>query len=101
MRCCFPGTHVQNVQSAQTLSPVICQPPQDCTVRVFDCATGRQVAFFMADAALSAVAFAGGDAGASKGGPALADILVVGDMNGNCHFLDFPTELHPCNAPSY
>jgi len=58
---------------------------QDCTVRVWSTYTSKQIAFFMADAAVTACCFAGGSP--------VADLLVVGDAGGATHFLDFPEEL--------
>eukprot|EP00967_Tisochrysis_lutea_P023545 scaffold27021_cov21-Tisochrysis_lutea.AAC.1 len=65
---------------------------QDCTARVWDTRTGRQIAFIMTDAALQTVCFAG---------ESCPDILVVGDVAGHMHFLDFPPELHAANAPTF
>jgi WD40 repeat protein len=79
----------------------------DCTLRIWavgNGAGGRQVAFFMADAALSSVAWAGAALDARGGtapGQVAADMVVAGDANGTLHFLDFPAELHPANAPNY
>lgn len=67
-------------------APPSSAPVQDSTLRVWDCATGRQLAFFMADAALVTVTFAGHP---------YPDILVAGDAGGAVHFLDLPVELLP------
>jgi hypothetical protein len=61
-------------------------------VRVWDCTSGRQLAFFMADAALSSLCFAGAP---------YPDILVAGDAGGGLHFLNLPNELLPETAPRY
>lgn len=68
---------------------------QDCTVRVWHCwspVAGDQAAFFMADAAITSCCFVGGSQIAGAGA-ACAHVLVVGDVGGNVHFLDFPQEL--------
>ncbi|KAG2488814.1 hypothetical protein HYH03_012613 [Edaphochlamys debaryana] len=56
----------------------------DCTARLWRGSDGRQQAFFMADAAITAATFAGNPA---------TDIVVVGDAAGGVHFLDFAEEL--------
>jgi hypothetical protein len=68
-----------------------CVVLQDCTVRLWESRSGRQVAFFVADAPMTGCCFAGGGA---PGGVA-ADILVAGDAGGAVHFLDLHPNLHP------
>lgn len=63
---------------------------------MWDARSGRELAFFVADAALTSCCFAGGGgggAGPDAGG--LVDIMVVVDAGGAAHFLDLPLELQP------
>jgi hypothetical protein len=76
----------------------MCVWPQDCTARVWEARSGRQVAFFVADAPLTCAAFAGG-AGAGGSVACAADILAAGDAGGAVHFLDLPAELQPDGGP--
>ncbi len=83
--------------STTSAPPAIAPPrPQDCAARVWDARSGRELAFFVADAALTSCCFAGGGgggAGPDAGG--LVDIMVVVDAGGAAHFLDLPLELQP------
>ncbi|GFH24129.1 WD_REPEATS_REGION domain-containing protein [Haematococcus lacustris] len=102
--CCFsPSTShlavvLDNFQAdvtAVTFSPdssMLVSCSMDCTVRVWDTAAGRQLAFFMGDAALTSLCFAGFP---------YADIIVAGDAGGCLHFLDCPPELQPLNCQNY
>lgn len=58
-------------------------------MRVWDTRTGQQIAFVVTDAALRTVCFAG---------PDHPEIIVLGDVAGHMHFLDFPVQLHAASA---
>ncbi|KAL6761876.1 WD40-repeat-containing domain protein [Haematococcus lacustris] len=94
-RCLPPlAAHKADV-TAVTFSPdssMLVSCSMDCTVRVWDTAAGRQLAFFMGDAALTSLCFAGFP---------YADIIVAGDAGGCLHFLDCPPELQPLNCQNY
>lgn len=87
-RCCLPALdgHKSGV-NAVVWSPdgeFLVTGGQDCTLRVWRASTGRQHAFFMADAAITCCCFSG----------AHRDIIAAGDAAGAVHYLDFPDELH-------
>ncbi|KXZ46882.1 hypothetical protein GPECTOR_39g376 [Gonium pectorale] len=87
-RCCLPSLDAHKA----TLSCLVWSPDSrflatagaDCTLRLWRAADGRQTAFFMADAAITAACFAGHP---------VADIVVAGDAAGAVHFLDWSEEL--------
>ncbi|KAG1672914.1 hypothetical protein FOA52_012359 [Chlamydomonas sp. UWO 241] len=79
----------------------------DCTLRLWCCgeaAMGEQLAFFMADGAITSVCFVGGTVpeatvrGAAQKAAApleecVADIVAMGDAGGRVHFVSLPREL--------
>jgi len=86
-------THTHTCTHSHTHARIhTCMHTQDCSARVWDTRTGRQIAFVVTDTGLRTVCFAGAPC---------PDVLVLGDVAGHIHFLDFPPELHAANAPTY